>query len=235
MNGIGSLQLFITHSHECSYLDDRDAATIFVDPNEKLDGHLYQQLSEMGFRRSGSHVYRPHCKGCQACVPARIPVDQFQTNRRQRRCRNRNADLSIQIIDNIDTDEHYGLYQRYIAERHSDGDMHPANRDQFRNFLTQEWGITRFFELRLEGKLAGVVVSDEMENALSAVYTYFDPDLHRRSLGTFGILLQLQYAQERQLQYLYLGYWIKECQKMSYKIEYRPIELFVNKHWATLK
>ncbi len=234
MTDLSTIRLFATHPHSCSYLDEHDATTVFVDPNAKLDGKLYQELSELGFRRSGGHVYRPQCKQCQACVPARIPVALFKTNRTQRRCWKRNQDLSIRLVDNLDLPEYYHLYERYISERHSDGDMFPANPSQFRSFLTREWGITRFVELRQGSALAAVVVLDEMENAMSAVYTYYDPDLSSRSLGTYGILLQIEMAKSKGMEYVYLGYWIKACPKMNYKTQFRPLELMVNRRWTLL-
>lgn len=234
MTDLSTIRLFATHPHQCSYLEGEDATTVFVDPNQTMDGRLYRQLSELGFRRSGSHVYRPQCAECQACIPARIPVSRFEPSRQQKRCWKRNQDLDIRPLESIDDDEHYELYARYISERHNDGDMYPATRSQFRSFLTSEWGITRYLELRLDGRLAAVVVCDQMENALSAVYTYFDPDLHRRSLGTHGILLQIQHARQLQLDYLYLGYWIKACAKMNYKSQFRPLELLINRRWSLL-
>lgn len=234
MTDLSTIRLFATHPHTCSYLDNQDATTVFVDPNAQINGELYQQLSELGFRRSGGHVYRPQCQDCQACVPARIPVAGFSLNRAQKRCWKRNQDLSIRIIDDLNLPEHYQLYEQYISERHSDGDMYPASREQFETFLTREWGITRFIELRDSSKLVAVVVCDEMENALSAVYTYYAPEESRRSLGTYGILLQTEMARAKQLDYLYLGYWIKACPKMSYKTQFRPLELMVNRRWVLL-
>lgn len=234
---LSTIRLFATHPHQCSYLDGEEATTVFVDPNQRMNGRLYSQLSELGFRRSGGHVYRPQCSECQACIPARIPVALFQGNRQQRRCWNRNGDLTVRVVPSIDDDEHYSLYARYISERHSDGDMYPATRSQFRSFLTSEWGITRYLEMRLEGRLVGVAVCDEMENALSAVYTYFDPDpaLGRRSLGTFGVLVQVDHARQRGLDYVYLGYWIKASPKMNYKSQFRPLELLVKRRWTLLR
>lgn len=235
MTDLSTIRLFATHPHSCSYLEGQDATTVFVDPKEPVTGELYQQLSELGFRRSGCHIYRPQCSHCQACIPARVPVRIFRPTRQQRRCANRNSDLEIRQTANIDTDEHYQLYERYIEQRHQDGDMYPATRSQYQSFLTKEWGITRYLEMRLEGKLIGVAVTDEMQNALSAVYTFYDPDLQRRSLGTFAILLQIQRALDLGLDYVYLGYWIKASQKMNYKSHYRPLELLVNRRWTLIR
>lgn len=235
MSDLSTIKLYATQPHDCSYLAGETATTVFVDPAEPMNPELYRQLSELGFRRSGGHVYRPHCRQCQACVPARIPVELFRPDRSQRRCRKRNSDLTISQVDNIDTPEHYELYEHYIASRHDDGDMYPATREQFRSFLTSEWGVTRYLEMRLDGTLLGVAVSDEFSNALSAIYTYFDPAQSKRSLGTLGVLLQVERARELGLHYVYLGYWIKECQKMNYKTRYRPLELLINRRWTLLR
>ncbi|MGH1471248.1 MAG: arginyltransferase [Cellvibrionaceae bacterium] len=234
MTALSQIKLFATHPHECSYLPEQEATTVFIDPEEVIDKELYQHLSTLGFRRSGSHVYRPNCENCNACVPVRIPVDLFLPNRRQKRCARINQDIDIQEVDSASSDEHYELYERYITTRHKDGDMYPPSREQFSGFLTSEWGLTRFFEMRLHKKLVGVMVCDLLNDGLSAVYTYFDPEYPKRSLGVFGILSQIQQAQTFSLKYLYLGYWIKESQKMSYKSEYRPLELLIEKRWRLL-
>lgn len=234
MAALSDIKLFATHPHECSYLPDREATTVFIDPEETVDKQLYQHLSSMGFRRSGAHVYRPHCQNCDSCIPVRIPVNLFLPNRRQKRCLKANKSVELRITEHIDTDEHYSLYEDYINARHKDGDMYPATRAQYDGFLTSEWGITQFIELRLEEKLIGVMVCDQLNDGLSAVYTFFDPNYPKRSLGVFAILSQIELAKSLNLKYLYLGYWIKESPKMAYKSEYRPLELLVEKRWRLL-
>ncbi|MFT5481557.1 MAG: arginyl-tRNA--protein-N-Asp/Glu arginylyltransferase [Halieaceae bacterium] len=232
MSSLGDLKIYTTHPHSCSYLVDKQATTLFIDPQTSVDKKLYSSLSLLGFRRSGSYLYRPHCVSCQACTPTRIPVSTFKPSRSQRRCWAHNQDLQITQVENIDTDEHYSLYERYIELRHSDGDMYPAEREQFRSFLSSQWGTTRYLEFRLEGKLLSVAVSDELEDGLSAIYTYFESDTASRSLGTYAVLQQIERAKLADLPYLYLGYWIKDCQKMSYKTQFRPFQLLQNNRWA---
>ncbi len=234
MSDLSQLRLFITHPHDCSYLEDEEAVTLFVDPAVTIDGNTYSKLSAAGFRRSGPHIYKPRCPSCQACVPARIPVELFKPSRRQKRCLNNNRDVEILSKSVGNTEEHYQLYERYISARHSDGDMYPPSRDQFESFLNCEWGNTRHMEFRLDGRLIGVAVCDHMDDALSAVYTYFDPDLPKRSLGVYGILKQIALTKELGLTHLYLGYWIKNCSKMSYKTEYRPLDVLINQNWLHL-
>lgn len=234
MTDLSNLKLFATQPHDCSYLDGEEATTLFIDPRAPVDQSLYSQLSRLGFRRSGPHLYRPHCAGCSACISCRVPVADFRPGRNQRRCWRRNRDLSIELKEQIDPDEHYALYRHYIETRHRDGDMYPPSREQYDAFLCRAWGLTRYLEMRLEGRLMAVAVCDRLDDGLSAIYTFFDSNQPRRSLGVLGILAQIEEARVLGLPYVYLGYWVKQCQKMAYKTEYRPIELLVNRRWVRL-
>ena len=233
-SSLRDLKVYTTYPHSCSYLEEQEATTLFIDPRTPMTGTLYSQLSQLGFRRSGSHLYRPNCGSCKACVPARIPVSVFKARRSQKRCWKHNADLQVEETGTIEGDEYFDLYRRYIEARHRDGDMYPPSREQYQSFLSAEWGVTRFFRLNLEGRLAGVAVADELDDGLSAIYTFFEPELHSRSLGTYAVLWQIHATRQLGLDYLYLGYWIKECQKMAYKIQYRPLELYINGQWVEL-
>lgn len=228
------LKLFQTHSHDCSYLPGRQAQTQFVDPDASLDHSAQTRLAELGFRRSGDFVYRPNCAACKACVPARIPLRSFKPNRSQRRIWRRNQSLTSQVTEARLTDELYQLYARYIEARHRDGDMYPTSVEQFSDFLVNSRADTRFIEYRDQDKLVAVAVTDLLDNAYSAVYTFFDPDHPQASYGVYTILSQIERARKAGLDYLYLGYWIKACQKMSYKVQYRPVELFINERWTLL-
>lgn len=232
MTDLSNIRLFATHPHHCSYLPDAEATTVFVDPHHPVDAQLYNSLSENGFRRSGKHLYRPHCRNCNACIASRVPAAAFSPSRQQRRCWRRNQDLLVSSSLDIDTDEHYQLYADYICERHCDGDMYPPSREQYTSFLTREWGVTEYLEFRLQGKLLAVAVCDRMTNGYSAVYTFFDPQQEKRSLGAYAILWQIELCRLLQLDSVYLGYWIKQCDKMNYKTQYRPLELLLNQRWA---
>jgi arginine-tRNA-protein transferase len=234
MTSLSNLKVFATHPHDCSYLDDQQATTLFVDPDTDINVEVYSSLSDMGFRRSGPHVYRPHCASCTACTAVRIPVADFSPNRQQRKTINKNADLTVRQIESIKADEYYNLYEDYIVQRHSDGDMFPPDRAQYESFLLNTIGNTRYIEFRNADQLVAVAVTDYLDRGLSAIYTFFDPSLERRSLGKFAILWQIQHARALELPYLYLGYWIKNCQKMRYKTDYRPLQLLINKQWQTL-
>ncbi len=228
------ITLRVTYPHPCSYLPDQQASTAFVDPDIPIDASLFTRLSESGFRRSGTHIYRPRCTNCQACIPVRVPVQYFKADRKQLRCLKRNADLDIRQIASIDRDDCYALYEKYINTRHGDGDMYPASREQYREFLCVEWPTAFYLAYYCQQRLVAVSVCDRLTDAFSAVYTFFDPDEHKRSLGVFAVLNQIARAQLEGLDYLYLGYWIKDCAKMRYKLGYRPIELFINQQWIKL-
>ena len=235
MSSLKTLIFFATPEHPCSYLEGRQATTMFVDPRAQVDRALYSQLTELGFRRSGSHYYRPHCRGCQACIPVRIPVSRFQPDRSQRRVRRANEDLHLSITPVRLDDEVYGLYERYINERHQDGDMYPASREQFSSFLVEGTIDGFFLEMRDDsGQLLGVAVVDVLDNGLSAIYTMFEPGEEKRGLGTFAILWQIEEARRRTLPHLYLGYWIRQCRKMNYKTRFKPLQQLVRGKWVDL-
>ncbi|MDY6829898.1 MAG: arginyltransferase [Pseudomonadota bacterium] len=228
------IKLYSTLPHECSYLPDRQATSVFVDPEQPMTPGLLTRLSLVGFRRSGNHVYRPSCADCKACIAVRIPVERFQPNRSQRRNLAANADLSIHWVDDIDTVRHYRLYEDYIHSRHADGDMFPPSREQYRSFLLNDWCVTQFLELRAGNDLIGVAVVDRLDDGLSAVYTFFSTQYAQRGLGVWAIQQQIELTRELGLPYLYLGYWIRDCDKMRYKLNYRPIELLIEDRWVPL-
>ena len=234
MTSLARLRFYATQPHTCSYLPGEQATTLFLDPSQPMDVQVYAELSEMGFRRSGDHLYRPHCQRCTACIPARIPAEGIHLNRQQRRILKRNSDLIVTSVRPSFSEEYYALYANYIEQRHADGDMYPPSRDQFQTFLVRDLPFCRFYEFRLEGRLLALAVTDVLPNGLSAVYTFYDPHEEQRSLGRFAILWQVGEAARLGLNAIYLGYWIKNCRKMNYKTEYRPIELLVNQRWITL-
>ncbi len=236
MSALKDLKFFATQPHDCSYLEDKQATTLFLDPDKELAPDLYRHLADIGFRRSGKHVYRPHCQNCNACIPARVSVNFFEPRRGQRKVINRNQDITVTRHKAEYDEESYELYKNYICSQHKDGDMYPPSISQFKSFLVDCPDFCSFFKFRLKDQLIAVAVTDELSNSLSAIYTFYDTELSKgRSLGSFCILWQIQETQKMELKYLHLGYWIKECQKMNYKIQYRPLEVYVNNHWVTLK
>lgn len=232
---ISSVRLFRTSPHPCSYKVSEEAATVFVDPDLVIDKHLNSRLSELGYRRSGAHLYRPDCDYCQACISCRIPVIDFEFSRSQKRVLKRNRDLRVVEESDLTADDAYELYSRYINSRHADGDMYPATEEQFEAFIKTKTVDTRFYLYYDRDHLVAVSVIDQLEQGLSAVYTFFDPDEQRRSLGKFAILWQIEKCQDLQQPYLFLGYWIKGCSKMQYKSEFRPLEMLLEGRWVLVK
>ncbi|MDQ7015878.1 MAG: arginyltransferase [Gammaproteobacteria bacterium] len=223
--------LYASHPEPCNYLPEESCINRFIDPNLDMNQRLYSQLVAQGFRRSGNMVYQPYCDECQACLPARIPVNQFQPNRSQRRNQKSNQDISVTVKNSDFCEEHFQLYARYLNSRHGDGSMANPTSESYQQFLITDWGETLFVEFRLGERLLAVAVTDQLNNGLSAVYTFFDPEEGKRALGKFAILWQIQHARRLGLEHLYLGYWIKECRKMSYKGDYQPVEIFQQKQW----
>jgi len=221
--------------HDCSYLDNQQARNIYPDPNQALTNDLYSQLIAHGFRRSGNLAYRPYCPNCEACVPVRIDVKLFKANRSQRRCLQRNQDLTISHHSATFNAEHFELYRRYLDSRHLNGGMDNPTEESYVNFLTSDWSETSFIEIRRGSQLVAVAITDYVHNGLSALYTFFDPDMAEYSLGTYAILQQINIAQTQGLSWLYLGYWIKDCQKMQYKQNFSAIEGYIAQQWQSLE
>ncbi|MBF0588933.1 MAG: arginyltransferase [Magnetococcales bacterium] len=230
-----SLGLFLSPEHACGYLSEQKSSTLFVDPYHKINPTTYEELLERGFRRSGHHVYRPFCVGCDACLSARLPVNRFQETRSLKRVWRRNRDLKVIERLPIFRMDHFNLYKKYIGSRHAGGPMDNPDYNDFLDFLACAWSETRFYEFRREERLVMVAVVDHQPKSLSAVYTFFDPDEAKWSPGIMGILWQIGACRSLEKEWLYLGYWIPHCQKMAYKERFRPLEVYRNKSWNTLE
>ena len=231
LNSLLSLRFFVTPLHTCNYFADRQAVTLVVDPDSQLDTRQYSELSALGFRRSGEHVYRPHCPSCRDCIPIRLEVERFWPNRSQRRIWRLNEQLELISRAAVFDESHYRLYRNYIRSRHPDGGMDQDDPEQYQRFILTDWCPTRLYELREKGQLLAVAVTDELENGLSAVYTFYDPLKQDRGLGTYTILRQIEECKRRNLKWLYLGYWIPESPKMQYKSRFKPFEYFDGQVW----
>ncbi len=221
----------LSPEHPCSYLDDKIASNCFIHPSTPLSTELYSELISHGFRRSGNQVYRPHCPSCVACTPLRLPVNEFKPTRGQKRTRASNKLTRTIIKPACFEAKHYQLYNRYQSVRHADGSMANASPEDYMDFLSSSWCETRFVEFTCNTELVAIAVVDHLYDALSAVYTFFDPKFSHLSPGHYAILWQIDYAQQLGVEWLYLGYWISQCQKMSYKNQYRPVQAFIDKQW----
>jgi arginine-tRNA-protein transferase len=226
-----NLNLYLTTEHECGYLPNRKATNLVPDPNVPMTMALYSQLIELGYRRSGSHTYRPHCKNCRECIPCRIPVNRYRPNRSQRRCLQRNINCATQLVKAGFKQEHFRLYERYVNARHAHGTMANPLPEDYSQFLYSDWSNTFFIDIRQNGELLAVAVCDLVNSGLSAVYSFFEPDLPRRGLGTYCILKMIEQTRVMGLDYLYLGYLIHGSSKMKYKQYFQPLEALINNQW----
>ncbi|GAB2653075.1 arginyltransferase [Arenimonas aestuarii] len=233
-SGQHAIRLFQSLEHPCGYWQDRLARDLIIDPTDPHLPSVYGQALAMGFRRSGGHVYRPHCAGCRACISVRIPAERFEPNRAQKRCLARNADLAVSTAPPERTEENFALYRLYLDTRHAGGGMDDPAPENFDAFLACRWSPTDFMEFRLDGRLVALAVTDVLPDGLSAVYTFFDPALAARSLGTYAILAQVERARREARGYVYLGFWIDGHRKMAYKRAYRPLEYLDGPRWRTL-
>ncbi|MCB1907554.1 MAG: arginyltransferase [Rhodocyclaceae bacterium] len=231
------LQFYATGPYACSYLSERIARSQVATPGHLIDTPVYSELVHNGFRRSGVFTYRPYCDTCRACIPVRIPVARFRPDRSQRRCLRANQALLASERPLAFSEEHYALYKRYQGSRHAGGGMDQDSREQYAHFLLQSNVETRIVEFRdpsRRGALCIVCVIDCLTDGLSSVYTFFDPDLDRLGLGTYGVLWQVEACRQLGLSYLYLGYWIRDSRKMSYKARFHPLEGRVGGLWREL-
>lgn len=219
----------------CPYLPGRTERKIVTELSGTEAEALHERLSRAGFRRSHNIAYAPVCPGCQACVPIRVVSEDFTPDRTQRRILRANADLTVSEMPARATAEQFTLFQRYQKNRHADGDMAAMGYYDYRAMIEDtpiSTGILEFRDAR--DRLLGACLTDWLADGLSAVYSFFDTDEEKRSLGTFAVLWLIGRARSLGLPYVYLGYWVPESRKMAYKARFRPSEILISGAWHRL-
>ncbi|MCP4010099.1 MAG: arginyltransferase [Proteobacteria bacterium] len=224
--------LYLSAPHDCPYIPGEAATSLLLDPASPVSDQMFSVAIESGFRRSGKTVYRPHCAECQACKSVKIDVQNSRLNRSQKRTLKRNRDIHTQFVEPMFDEQHFQLYCRYQAWKHPGDSMDHGDRLKYEDSLIRSSVQSVFLEFYLEQKLVAISVVDVAAQGLSAVYTFFEPELAGRSLGRFAVLTLINKVREMGLNYVYLGYWIKDCEKMSYKSEYRPLLMYDGRGWV---
>lgn len=235
-----TLQFYATAPYPCSYLPNKTARSQVATPSHLIHADVYNELIYAGFRRSGLYTYRPYCDACNACIATRVLVNQFTPSRSQRRAWKKHSGLQASVLNLGYQEEHYQLYQQYQNDRHAGSDMDSEDQDQYMQFLLQSRVNSRIVEFRdgpndpHPGRLRMVSMIDILEHGISSVYTFYDASVTSASYGTYSILWQIEQARILHLPYLYLGYYIQESEKMSYKAKYQPMEGLIEDHWQKL-
>ena len=224
------LNLRITRSHECAYLENKEEQRLAADISEVPE--LHDQLAESGFRRVENWVYRPVCNECNACVPIRIDAQNFILSKNLRRTANKNLRIQKSQHDKDADEEAFELFKAYLRSRHNDGQMATMSYSDFYSMINNSPIETFLLKYRDQnGELKACLLMDAQRDGLSAVYSFFDPNMEHQSLGTFLVLEAINLTKNRSKKWLYLGYLVRKSQKMAYKARFKPHQLYLDGNW----
>jgi leucyl-tRNA---protein transferase len=224
-----NISIGLTHESPCSYLSDQqERVAIAIEP-ELHTPHHYEMLLSNGFRRSGETIYTPYCVHCSACQSIRIPIANFVASKSQKRLRNKAKYLHWSVKDDMD-EGWFQLYEDYICQRHRNGSMYPPDKEEFSTFSMNSWLSTKFIHIYDNEQLIGIAITDITPNSASSFYTFYNPN-HPLSIGTLGVLFQLEFCKKLGKTWLYLGYQIDACPAMNYKVRFHPHQKLVNRRW----
>jgi len=231
-------QFYVTAPQPCPYLDGKMERKLFTTLYEEGGVELNNSLSHQGFRRSQNVIYRPSCSDCGACQSARVKVAEFQPSRSQKRVLKRNGHLIRSLKTPWARESHYQLFNRYLHSRHADGGMAGMDESEFSAMIEETPVNTRLVEYSVfqdgEKTPVAVCLSDLLEDGLSMVYSFFEPELAKDSIGTYMILDHIRLAKEAGAPYVYLGYWVQGSQKMDYKSKFQPLETYRGGSWQAV-
>lgn len=230
-NEFKKIQFYLTANYNCGYIEGNKAQSIVASPYQNIELKEFNNLVNLGFRRSGNHVYKPHCHDCEACVPIRINVNDFKLNKSQKRCSIKN-DYQVEFKPIEYKYEDFLLYKEYQKKRHNDQSTSEEDqKDEYKNFLLTSNFDSKMIKFSSQGKVMMITIVDVLDDGLSAVYTFYDLNFPKLSLGTYSIIWLAKWCKNNTYAYLYLGYWIRDNAKMSYKTKFKPYELLKNKTW----
>ncbi|MGY8986008.1 MAG: arginyltransferase [Sphingomonadales bacterium] len=233
-------KFYVTSPFPCPYLPNKQERKVFTDLSGPDASELNESLGKVGFRRSQSVAYRPACEGCSACVSVRVVSLDFIHNKSQRKIWRQNKDLEVEVINAFATEEQFTLLKKYITIRHSEGGMAEMDEFEYSEMIDSSpvhTTIVEYREPQLEknnsrpGKLIGTALTDVLSDGLSMIYSFFDPECDRKSLGTYIILDHIARAKAQYLPHIYLGYWVKGSPKMDYKEKFQPLERLGQGGW----
>jgi arginine-tRNA-protein transferase len=234
------LQFYLTTAYPCSYLPGNFAQSLMAAPQHLVNAHVYSNLIQQGFRRSGDYAYRPHCPHCQSCVSVRVVLQDFKPSRSQKRAYKQHQNLTARILTTTFDETHFALYSAYIKARHAETEPVDSEKsqqteiEQYRSFVCQSHVDSVMVEFSENEQVKMVSLIDVVDDGISAVYTFFDPSDKKSSYGIYNIMWQIAWAKSLKLNYVYLGYWIKNSQKMAYKQQFLPQQRLINQTWETV-